>query len=265
MTAPAGAVVKTGAPPSAPATRSESPMSETDSVRQLLQMAIEKSMPVESLEKLLAMHERVADRAAGQEFARALAAFQKECPPITHSKKAKIVTSGGGNYSYTYAELDAIARVINPILAQHGLSYSWNTTVDERNRLTCECIVRHVNGHIAAPATFSLPIENKSAMSEQQKVGAAATFAKRQSLIAALGITTSDDDFDGAAQVDPTPVNEDQVIALQDLLTESGRTLPKFLAFLGVDSLEKLPRVRFNEAKAALENIIAAKGKKVKP
>lgn len=264
---PQGAVVKTGEIPGHPSPSKlvEVPAGEV-SVGQLLQLALEKGTPVEALEKLVALHERVADRAAGQEFARALAAFQQECPPITHSKKAQIVTKGGGKFSYTYAELDAIAREINPILAKHGLSYSWNTSVDDKGiRLTCECIIRHINGHIAPASTFSLPIGNDSAMSEQQKVGAASTYAKRQTLIAALGITTSDDDFDGAAKVDPTPINEDQLIALQDLLTESGRTLPKFLDYLGVDSLEKLPRVRFNEAKAALENIIATKAKKAKP
>ena len=224
------------------------------SITQLLHLAIEKGTPVEALEKLVGLHERLADREAAQEFARALAAFQAECPPITHSKKAKIVTSGGGSYSYTYAELDAIARVVNPILAKHGLSYSWNTAVDEKNRLTCDCIVRHINGHIALPATFSLPIDNKSAMSEQQKVGAAATFAKRQSLIAALGITTSDDDFDGAAAaaVDPTPVNAAQLRTLENLLDEAGADPEKFLKYLDVEALKDLPAVRFQEAKAAL-------------
>lgn len=244
------AVVKSGEPPRAPVIHApEGKVSMTA----LLQLAVEKGLPVEQMEVLARLHDRARDREAAEEFARAMSAFQQECPPITHSKKAKITTTGGGSYSYTYAELDAIARVINPICAKHGLSYSWNMSVDEKNRLTCECVVRHLNGHIAPPSTFTLPIDNKSAMSEQQKVGAAATFAKRQTLIAALGITTSDDDFDGAAQVDPTPITEDQATHLEDQIAETQTDLRRFLKHFEIAKVADLPRVQYKAALAVLD------------
>ncbi len=244
------AVVKRGEPPRGLEQRDGPTAVAEPTVGMLLQMAIEKDLDVEKLERLIALQERAYKRNAEIEFAEAMAAFQAECPPITHSKQAKITTSGGGGYQYTYAELDAIARVVNPILAKCGLSYSWNTSITEKGWLVCECVVRHKNGHVAAPALFSLPIaSNNPGMSEQQKVASATTFAKRQSLTAALGITTSDDDYDGGgASVDPRPISPKQLQEIEDLVTEAQPDLPKFLAHLGVESLAQLPLSRYREA-----------------
>lgn len=257
------AVVKSGEPPMR-AVEHRAPAQAEPSVGQLIQLAIEKNLDVEKLERLIALQERVSDRRAVVEFAEAMAAFQAECPPITHSRKAKITTSSGGGYEYTYAELDAIARVVNPILAKHGLSYTWNTKVTEKNWLDCDCIVRHINGHVADPANFSLPIaSNNPGMSEQQKVASATTFAKRQSLCAALGITTSDDDFDGGGvSVDPRPINAKQLQEIEDLVTDAQPDLPRFLAHLGVESLEQLPVSRYREAVSFLRQKVEQDKKK---
>lgn len=257
-------LVKTGEPAARAVDQRRDVAVAEPSVGQLIQMALEKGADVDKLEKLIALHERVSDRRAAIEFAEAMAAFQAECPPITHSRKAKITTSSGGGYEYTYAELDAIARAVNPILAKHGLSYSWDTSINEKGWLHCTCTVRHINGHVASPANFSLPTESSNpGMSAQQKVASATTFAKRQSLIAALGITTSDDDFDGGgASVDPRPISAKQLQEIEDLVTEAQPDLPKFLAHLGVTALPQLPLSRYREAVSFLRQKIEQDKKK---
>lgn len=223
------------------------------SITELLHLAVEKGTPVEQLKELVALHERLTDRQAAIEFAQAMAAFQKECPPIKKSSDAKIATKGGGSYSYTYAELDEIARTVNPILAKNGLSYSWDCKV-EKDTLTCVCTVRHINGH-STSSTFALPVDNPSAMSAQQKVGAAMTFAQRRSLSAVLGLTTTDDDPDAAAQVDPKPIDDDQFTFITDLLAETSANEVRFLKYLGVASVKAIPASRYKEAVAALNEI----------
>lgn len=247
------AVVKSGEPMRAPAVAVHADENGNISPSQLIMAAIDRGIPAESLEKLVALQERMSDRQAAIEFASAMAAFQQECPPIQHSKEAKITTKTGGSFKYTYAELDEIARKVNPILAKHGLSYSWDSSVDEKGvMLTCTCTVRHINGHVGPPSNFALPIANDSAMSPQQKVGAALTFAQRRTLSSALGLTTTDDDTD-AAQVDPTPINDDQLSHLEDLITETKVNRARFLKFLNVEDLATLPAVRYKEAVNALE------------
>lgn len=221
------------------------------SIEQLMQLALEKGAGVDALERLVSLKERMEDRKAGLDFANAMAAFQSECPRIKKSSTAKITTGGGGAYSYTYAELDEIAATVNPILFKHGLSYSWDSAID-KNILTCICIIRHVHGH-STRTTFSLPTDSASAMSAQQKVAAALTFAKRQSLVAALGLVTTDEDTDAVTrEIDPTPVNAAQLKELEALIGDADLDIVRFLKFLGIEHLKDLPRSRLDEAKAAI-------------
>jgi len=222
----------------------------TDSATDLLRIAVEKGATVDQLEKLVGLHERMEARQAAREFSAAMAAFQSECPSIKKGSTGNIVTKSGGKYSYTYAELDDIARTINPIMAKHGLSYGWDSPV-EGDKLTCICTVRHVAGHFVT-STFILPIDNPSGMSPQQKVGAALTFAQRKSLASVMGLTTTDEDTDAGA-ADPTPITEDQVTVLSDLLAETGSNAQRFLKFMGVAALKEIRATDYSQALAALQ------------
>jgi hypothetical protein len=228
------------------------------SMQHLLHFAIERGTPVEQLEKLVDLADRMERRQAERDFAVAMAAFQAECPSIKKGSRAKVATKGGGSYSYTYAELDDIARVVNPILARHGLSYSWDSTVD-RDILTCLCTVRHLNGH-SVTSRFTLPVENPSAMNPQQKVGAALTFAERRSLSAVLGLTTTNDDTD-ANPVDPTPINEDQVTELEDLIRETDSNRQRFLDYMGVESMAAIQASDYQRGLKALEQRAKKRGR----
>jgi hypothetical protein len=224
---------------------------EVGSINALLNLALDKGASVETLDKLLTLHQRVAAIEAAKEFAGALSRFQSSCPPISKSSTAKIVTKGGGSYSYKYAELDEIARTINPRLAAEGLSYSWDSVVAEKH-ITIVCTLRHINGH-SVTASIVLPIDNPSAMNDQQKVKAALTFGQRCSLISVTGITTGDPDHDGAGGDTLKPVSDDQALAITDGITESGIDKGRFLAWLGVSAVAEIPADRFTTVMQAIE------------
>ena len=202
----------------------------------LLRLAIEKQVPVEMLERLQALHERVSDRQAAVEFAQALATFQSSCPPISRTSKRDNVTKSGIRITYTYAELDHIARRIGPHLRAVGLSYSWDSRT-EAGVLTCKCTLRHVNGH-SQPATFACPVDSPNpGMSEQQKHAGALTYARRQSLIQVLGLTTCEPDDDGA---EVKPISEQQAMDLEALIEETKADLAKFLAWAKVNRIDEI-------------------------
>ncbi len=222
----------------------------------LLELAVEKGVSVEALEKLVNLHERMSDRVAAREFADAMAAFQAECPPIRKTSTAKVVTKSGGQYSYAYAELDEIARTVRPLLHRHGLSYTWDSVLsDTGDRIRVICTVAHVNGH-KATATFEASTKQLTgAMSAQQEVAAALTFGRRQSLIQALGLTTCDPDEDGGGPV--ALVTHEQVLVLEALIDQrpSG-SRARLLTYLGVAALEDIPADRFEWLKGDLEQKI---------
>lgn len=232
-------------------------------MERIIQLAVEKGLGVEGLEKLVALHERMADRMASQEFAEALARFQAKCPPIAKTKEAKEgVTRSGGHFGgYFYAPLDEIARTVNPLLGAEGLSYSWDTWFSEDGkRLKVTCTLRHANGH-SIQSAFEAPTETiTQAMSPQQKVANAQSYGRRYSLVAILGLTTCDSDDDGAPE-DAETVTKEQVEVLEALLDKRPTgSRDRLLGWLGVATMEEIPATRFEFLKTDLEAKIAKGG-----
>ena len=224
------------------------------SIMRVIAYGIEKGTSIDVMEKLYALARDDADRKALREFSAAMAAFQAECPPIRKTSSASIVTKAGAKYGYTYAELDEIARTVGPFLHKHGLSYSWDSSED-KGSIVCTCIVKHANGH-RETAKFSCPTDSAAAMSGAQRQAAALTYARRQSLVQALGLTTADPDTDGADDVqpvDPTPITETQAANLDCLIDEVKADRKRMLAHFGVETLADLPAARFKEAIEGLE------------
>jgi hypothetical protein len=227
------------------------------SMTQLLMLAVEKGTPVEQLKELVALHEHMEARDAAKEFARALAAFQAECPRIGRNKTADITTKSGSKFDYTYTSLDEVARIVNPILFKHGLSYGWDMEEAAAGKLTVTCTLLHMNGHSRA-SRFTLPTESASAMSAQQKYGAALTFGQRRTLEAVLGITTTDSTPD-EQEADPTPIDDDQLYQLEDLLSESGADKARFLTFMGVERLADIRAIDYARGVSALTERVESK------
>lgn len=225
--------------------------SESGEVIALLRLAVERGVPVEALEKLVALQERYQDRQAKMEFAGALAEFQRECPPIPKESTAKIVSKKTGTtFSYTYAELDTIADAVRPYLHARGLSYSWDSEVGE-SLLHCTCTLRHRNGH-SITAKFTAPIGATERMSAAQEHAAALSYARRQSLVQVLGLTTTEPDPDGDVEHQGT-IDSGQAATLQALIDEVGADKSKFLAWLRVDSIAAIRVAQYQQAIKALE------------
>jgi hypothetical protein len=224
------------------------PLDSPSDVMSIMRLVIERGGSVEALEKLVALKERVDDRAAAMEFNAALAAFQAECPPIAKKSIAKIATKAGGEYAYRYAELDQIKRITQPILSKNGLSTTWDSE-EAGGKITCTCTLRHVGGH-AQTAKFVCPTDTTSAMSSQQKNAAALTYARRQSLIQVLGLTTCDPDTDGKALESISFPDAEQIEAAI-VSTKSDRA--KFLAYMRVKDVSEILAGDLEKAHNALK------------
>jgi hypothetical protein len=238
-----------------PASKALTTPASTD-VRSLMLAAIENGKGIEAvqvLERLVALEEKAQARVAAEEFAKALAAFQAECPPVPKNKTASIVSENKGtSFSYQYAELPVIARHVAPYLKKVGLSYKWDSAI-EGDKITVFCTVRHVAGH-AETNKCQLPLGTRAGMSEQQKVAAARTFGERLSLIEGLGITTADPDLDGAEPDDKLPrITQEQADTLRALGEEVQVDKEKFFAALGVSSFEGIRASQYHTAVQMLE------------
>lgn len=122
-------------------------------------------------------------------LASALAAFQAELPTL-----GKTNTANTGTYSYRYADLADVSKVVLPLLAKHGLSFSAKPTIDESGRFVLAYVLRHAGGGEDA-GVYPLP-----GNATPQQVGSAITYARRYVLQSMTGIAPDEDDDGKAAQ-----------------------------------------------------------------
>lgn len=162
----------------------------------LLSQAVANNLPVESLEKLIALRTRMKAESAKEAFDLAMSDFQGECPIIKKNKKVK---DNSSKELYAFASIDSIVSQVKPILTKYGLSYSIQTETLE-NKVKSICIAKHKLGH-SETSTMEVPLGTKTAvMSQTQVVAAALTFAKRYAFCNAFGIMTGDDDNEKVLQ-----------------------------------------------------------------
>ena len=162
----------------------------------LIAKAIDKKVPVETMERLLMMRSELRAEWAKAEFAKAMAAFQAECPII---KKTKGVRTDTGEIAYKYAPLESIVEQVKDTLRNHGFSYCVDQPEAKQGYIKVALTVKHTSGH-SEVTSVELPLGNKTRIMSQTQVEAAAlTFAKRYAFCNAFGILTGDDDTDAKA------------------------------------------------------------------
>lgn len=170
------------------------------SVDSFISLAIASNAPVETLERLFALHKQVESEKAKSAYVQAMANFQKDCPVI--EKRKKVMNKDGRTVRYVFAPIEDIVAQIKDVLGQNGLSYTW-TIENGPQGMTATAKVTHVQGH-SETSSFTVPIDTEGFMTAPQKHAAAQTFAKRYALCNVLGISTGDEDTDA------TTVNEEK-------------------------------------------------------
>ena len=126
----------------------------------------------------------------------AFAAFVAACGELSNPPKTSKVNAGAK--SYHFAPLPEILDLARPVLARHALAVRFQTAPDANNILvTCEVV--HATGVVVSAASLYSPSN-----ANMQTVGSGLTYARRYTLVAALGIAADDDD-DGEATARPAP------------------------------------------------------------
>jgi len=174
----------------------------TPTAEALISQAINKNVPVDVLERLLAFAKEIKAIKAKEEYDHAMAEFQSECPMI---KKTKEVKTKSGIVAYRYAPIESIVEQVKDVLKKHGFSYSTKMELLP-DGVKVVCKVTHSSGH-SEESPMQVPLGNKTdIMSQTQVVAAAQTFAKRYAFCNAFGILTGDEDTDAQDESKTKPV-----------------------------------------------------------
>jgi hypothetical protein len=213
---------------------------------EMIRMAVSGGADLEKLEKLLALQERWEANEAKKSYHLAMSEFKENPPKI---EKDKRVNFGSGKASYSHASLANVVEKITKELSKYGLSASWKT--QQNGQIVVTCKITHVQGH-SEETTLSAPSDTSGSKNAIQAIGSTITYLERYTLLAALGLATYDQDDDARA-IEVDPIDEKQISAIRDYMMTVNADEGKFLAYLGVESLEKLPKAHYQKAIRALK------------
>jgi ERF superfamily len=203
---------------------------------ELLARAVEQKVTPETLEHLLALQERYEQNQARKAYAKAVAAARSHIGPIA---KSGVVRMGTGRPAYNHATLDDIDRAVVPALSKEGLFYRFNTKVPENKPewVIVTCHIEHRDGHYEENSLAG-PADASGAKNPLQAIGSAVTYLCRYTLMAALGLSASDD----ADANEPTErISEQQVAQLRERIMQAGQTEQRVCAYYKIKQLEDLP------------------------
>ncbi len=126
-------------------------------------------------------------------IASALSAMQGELEAVAKGETAQ-VKSEKATYSYRYADLASITKVVYPLLAKHGLAF---TVQPHQGPDGWQIGARLLHGASGESLEASLPLHGGS---DPQRIGSALTYGRRYLLGCLTGVVTDEDDDAQKAQ-----------------------------------------------------------------
>ena len=152
--------------------------------------------PDKLLKLLEASRQWEADNAR-KAFFKAMAAFKKAPPKIMKDKKG---------HNSNYAGLGNVTQVISKALSEHDLTASWETAQKEAGPVTVTCVLSHEHGH-SERTSLTAASDTSGSKNAIQALGSTITYLERYTLLAITGLSTHEQDDDGAgAGGDPNAI-----------------------------------------------------------
>jgi hypothetical protein len=222
-------------------------------VSMIERIVMDPSIPIDRLEQMLAMKERMEDRAredgerqAKKAYFAAMSKCQAELPVVIRNRTNDHTKS-------LYADLAAIEEQAMPIIHKHGFAVSFQPDgYNERGELRIKWEISHEEGHFRGDVA-EIPVDGAGSQGKVNKTGtqafgSTATYGRRYLLCMLFNISTGDD-RDGNRIEEPQEfITEEQVMELRDLLTATGGNEAKFLQFIRLPSLDKIYVSAFDKA-----------------
>lgn len=229
------------------------PASDLD---RILTMLENPNLPAERMNQALDFFERVSKMKARMAFDAAIARAKAKIPPII--KSTTVVydanTTGKSNTSYKHETLADIAKVIDPILGENGLSYRFRASSKIGEPIRVTCIVSHELGYFEETELES-GRDDSGRKNPVQAIGSALTYLQRYTLRLALGLAAEKREDDGRAASALTTdfITTDQAIELDAALAAAGIDHENFLNYYGIERTTDLPAAKLDDAYRQIE------------
>lgn len=192
------------------------------------------ALPVDQLDRMLQMQERIRAEEARKEFNAAMNAAQ--------GKMGRISTDASNPQTRSrYASYGQLDRALRPIYSDHGFAISFNTGDGPEGHVRVLATVTHSGGH-ECHYKADIPCDGKGpkgndVMSKTHAVASAMTYGQRYLLKLAFNVAIgeNDDDGNGAATPQATGmVTEAQADELMRLIAEKKMDAHRVYKWVGL-------------------------------
>jgi hypothetical protein len=242
------------------------PASDAPMVAMIERIAMDPNIPIDRLEKMLAMKERMEDRAredderqARKAFFAAMSLCQKELPVV-------IKRSRNTHTNSNYADLAAIEEQAMPIIHDHGFAVSFQPDgYNDKGELRILWEVSHAEGH-SRSGVGEIPVDGAGSQGKVNKTGtqafgSTATYGRRYLLCMLFNISTGDD-RDGNRVKQPTAddvtaITEAQVVVIRGLIDEAALEIDQFCQHWKIEAIPDISKAKFSEIVGSLRRRIA--------
>jgi hypothetical protein len=216
-------------------------------------LATRQDLNIDVFERLLAARRAEEDRAAERAFNAAMSEAKGELSPVIKRHDVDFTSARTNTRTkYRYEQFADVARVVDPVFAQHGLSYRFSVA-QTGDQVKVSCVVSHADGYSERTNLEGKVDPGSTGMSMVQALGSALTYLQRYSLRAAIGLAAAvDDDGRGAGGSSPK-ISVEQVNEMQKLIEDSGRSQATLLKLVGVDEIVEMNLDQFTRAKEVLD------------
>jgi hypothetical protein len=240
------------------------PAQELSMVSMIERIAMDPTIPLDRLERMLEMKERMEDRQREDEarqaqkaFFVAMSAAQAEIKPVAR-------TQTNGHTKSKYADIEAISDAIQPIITKQGFALTFSEEeCPKPNHMRVVCDVMHVEGHcrtyrgdVPIDAAGSQGKANKNAT---QAYGSTKSYGRRYLKLDIFDVPVKGKDTDGnTPEAEPAQISPEQLAELQGLIDRSGADIQWICNHYKVESLAAMNVKQFHHSTMSLKQRIAA-------
>lgn len=213
----------------------------------LIERAVrDQTVDIDKMERLLAMQERVMAEQSKRAFTVSLREAKREIKPIVRNKYNEQTKS-------RYADLEAVADAIDPIIEKHGFVPTFGTGKSElpdHYQVTCDLL--HVDGY-ERHYFADVPVDTTGIKGNQNKTathgfGSTMSYARRYLKLLIFDVATTDND----GNRDEPTIDAQQCAELRQLIGKAGVTEESFCDYIKVGTLPELAARHFERAKGVL-------------
>lgn len=227
-------------------------------VAMIERIVMDPSIPIDRLHQMIAMKERMEDRAREDEkwqarkaYMAAFAACEEQLPVIRKNQRNKHTNSN-------YADLAAIEDQAMPIIHSHGFFVSFQPAgYNDQGELLIKWKIGHKAGHEESD-TAGIPVDGAGSQGKVNKTGtqafgSTATYGRRYLLCMLFNISTGDDRDGNKPPENDAIISDERAAQLREKIESVGLDNVKFCAKWQIESVADFPASKFEEAISSLD------------